>query len=178
MAYKESPCYQTLRKEEREGGRERYMSISLQKSFGEAVTKLSTWPLGEHCFLDGHWALSSSKQKMVKVVLFRAITVVRSTQPCRECTESCTNPNPLCSALGKLEGNQEEISVLIGNIGLVPPELRCALNPELVKIEEWINQRACMIIPQSYKSPGGGWASHQTLVNLTWIFLFHLKKKL
>lgn len=121
----------------------------------------------EHCFLDGHQALSSSKPKRVKVVLFRALTVVRSTQPCRDCPESCTNPNPLHSALGKLEGNQEEISVLIGNIGLVPLELPCALNPELVKIEGWINQRACMVSPQSLKSPGDGWASHQMLVNLT-----------
>lgn len=77
----------------------------------------------EHCFLNGHQALSSSKQRRVTVVLFRTVTVVRNTQPSKDWTESCTNPNPLHSVLGKLEGNQEEISVLVGNIEL---ELRCA----------------------------------------------------
>lgn len=150
------------------------MSFSLQKSFGEAVTKLSTWPMGEHCILNGHQALSSSKQRRVTVVLFRTVTVVRNTQPSKDCTESCTNPNPLHSVLGKLEGNQEEISVLVGHIKL---ELRCAWNPVLVKIKGYINQRARMAIPQSHRSPGSGWTFHQMLMNLTWIFLFYLTKK-
>lgn len=73
------------------------------------------------------------------------------------------NPYPLPSALGKLQGNQG----LVGNIELLPLELCCALNPELVKIKGCTNLRACMVIPQSYKPHGGNWASHQTLVNLT-----------
>lgn len=70
----------------------------------------------------------------------------------------------LHSVLGKLEENQEEISVLVGHIEL---ELRCALNPALVKIKGYINQRACRVIPQSHKSPGSGWTFHPMLMNLT-----------